>query len=224
MVQLAKEEQAADTGSRITAEPINMNTLDETLIAQLLERLRAGDDQAANELVRQYEPELRRFIRYRMTNSQMRRMMDSLDVAQSVFARFFVHFSEGNIHLTSARQLFKLLMTIATNRINDYGRRQSASKRDGKLIADYSPEALANVGDGSEMPDNQVADEELAQMFWSRLADEERRLLQGRMDGKSWQELADTMPEGRGSPEALRKRLARAIDRVAEELGWGPES
>ena len=46
---------------------------------QLIERVRAGDDQAASDLVRLYEPEVRRFIHFRLTTPALRRFVDSLD-------------------------------------------------------------------------------------------------------------------------------------------------
>src|SRR5262249_43542519 len=52
--------------------------------------------------------------------------------------------------------------------------------------------------------------------FRKRLTDEERRLAEHRAAGRGW---ADIAAECGGSPEALRKQLARGIDRVGQELG-----
>lgn len=66
-------------------------------------------------------------------------------------------------------------------------------------------------------------------LFQKRLSDTERSLLAGRMAGRTWQELAAEPPQlaakgaGTWSPEALRKQLSRAINRVAQELGLGTE-
>lgn len=79
-------------------------TSDATL-HDLLERVREGDSEAATTLVRQYEPELRRFIRYRLSDMRLRRFVDSVDVSQSVFARFFVCLAEGRIDLVHPQQL-----------------------------------------------------------------------------------------------------------------------
>ena len=58
------------------------------------------------------------------------------------------------------------------------------------------------------MPDLQV----LAEL----LGDEERPPLPRRLDGDEWAAIAED--EGCGA-EALRKRLTRAVDRVAREIG-----
>jgi hypothetical protein len=58
--------------------------------ADLLRRARQGSEQAAADLIRAYEPERRRFIRFRLTDPDLHRFLDSPDVCQSVLASFFV--------------------------------------------------------------------------------------------------------------------------------------
>jgi hypothetical protein len=48
------------------------------------------------------------------------------------------------------------------------------------------------------------------------MTEEERQLADLRADGRDWNQIA---AQCGGSPEALRKQLARAIDRVSAELG-----
>ena len=52
---------------------------------QLIVRVRDGDDGAASELLLNYEPEIRREIRMRLTNPKLRRIVDSMDISQSVW-------------------------------------------------------------------------------------------------------------------------------------------
>ena len=54
-----------------------------------------------------------------------------------------------------------------------------------------------------------------------RLTDEERSLAEQRAEGRSWQDIAAAC---HGRPEALRKKLERALDRVCEELGGRGEA
>src|SRR5947207_683217 len=56
----------------------------------LMARVRDGDQQAAADLVRALEPELRRAVRVRLSDPRLRRTVDSVDVCQSVLANFFV--------------------------------------------------------------------------------------------------------------------------------------
>ena len=55
---------------------------------ELMVRVRAGDDAAALEIVRQYEPLIRREVRLRLEDPRLRRALDSMDVCQSVLASF----------------------------------------------------------------------------------------------------------------------------------------
>jgi RNA polymerase sigma-70 factor (ECF subfamily) len=57
---------------------------------------------------------------------------------------------------------------------------------------------------------------ELLVKFRERLDAEELRLVEMRSEGREW---ADIAAELGASPEAVRKRHSRAIDRVARELG-----
>ena len=85
-------------------------------LAQAL-RVRAGDEQAATELVRSYEPAIRRAARVRMTDVRLRRVLDSMDICQSVMASFFVRAASGLYDLETPEQLLRLLATMARNTI-----------------------------------------------------------------------------------------------------------
>jgi len=58
--------------------------------------------------------------------------------------------------------------------------------------------------------------QELLQEAGRRLSTEERQLLDLRREGLEWHEIARRLD---GNADALRVRLGRAIDRVAQELG-----
>ena len=49
----------------------------------LIGRVRVGDEQAAAQLVRTYEAQIRREVRLRMTDPRLRRLVDSMDICQS---------------------------------------------------------------------------------------------------------------------------------------------
>jgi hypothetical protein len=61
-----------------------------------------------------------------------------------------------------------------------------------------------------------VSGRELLQEFRRRLSEEERQLADARAAGRDWNQIA---AEYGDSPEALRKRLSRAVDRISQELG-----
>src|SRR5215831_994867 len=94
-----------------------------------IRRVRAGDSQAAAELVRQFEPEIRRYIRVRLTDPALYRLYDTDDLLQSVLGNFFVRLMAGQFDLDQPEQLIKLLVTMAHNKLVDKARTPAVRKR-----------------------------------------------------------------------------------------------
>ena len=85
--------------------------------ADFVRRIRAGDDQAAEELVNRFESLIRREVRLRISGSQFDRAFDSRDVSQSVLANFFARAAIGQFELEHPDQLARLLVTMARNKL-----------------------------------------------------------------------------------------------------------
>src|SRR6266404_599838 len=90
----------------------------------LLERVRASDQDAARELVQRYEPAIRRAVRFRLSDPRLGRLFDSMDICQSVLASFFVRAAGGQYDLQQPEQLLKLLVTMARNKLARQARAQ----------------------------------------------------------------------------------------------------
>ena len=65
----------------------------------------AADYALQQELVRLYEPEVRRIIRTRLTDLHLRPLLDSQDICQSVLGNFFVRAATGQFELDTPQQL-----------------------------------------------------------------------------------------------------------------------
>jgi DNA-directed RNA polymerase specialized sigma24 family protein len=182
----------------------------------LIRRVRGGEEAAAAELVRTYEPEIRRAVRIRLTDPRLGRLLDSMDICQSVLANFFIRAAAGQFDLKRPEQLLKLLVTMARNKLRDQARRQRAERRDHRRVEYGRTAALEAVADGAASPSRVVAGQELLQEMRRQLSAEERYLADQRGLGREW---ADIAAERGEHPDALRKRLARAVDRVARQLG-----
>jgi RNA polymerase sigma-70 factor (ECF subfamily) len=189
---------------------------EEEAFHDLIRRVRAGEQTAAAELVRQYEPEIRRAVRLRLTDPRLHRLVDSMDICQSVLANFFVRVHAGQFDLDRPEQLLRLLITMARNRVLDQARKQQAGRRDTRRVEAGADERLANVADAhAGTPSRILAGKELLQAVRSELTDEERQLAEQRAMGKDWAEIARELGS---TPEAVRKRLSRALDRVSRRL------
>ncbi len=191
---------------------------DDAGFGELLGRVRHGDESACADLVRLYEPEVRRFVRYRLNAPRLRRLLDSADICQSVFAKFFVRLAGGDFDLQSPRQLQRLLVTMAANKLLDHARRQGTARRGGGTAAGGPPDTLA---DPALPPDRTAEARDVAEVVRSRLSDDELVVLDRWMQGQDWPEIAGAAG---ASPDAVRKRLTRALDRVARDLGWADDA
>jgi RNA polymerase sigma factor (sigma-70 family) len=181
----------------------------------LIRRVRAGDAQAAADLVRQYEPTIRLVVRRRLTDPALRRLLDSMDICQSVLASFFVRVAAGQYELDTPGQLLKLLAVMARNKLHNHALHQRAARRDHQRLQAGGPDSR-ECPDPRSGPSQVVADQELLHEFHRRLSAEERQLAEHRARGRPWLEIA---AEVGGSPDGLRMRLHRAIERVSHELG-----
>jgi RNA polymerase sigma-70 factor (ECF subfamily) len=184
--------------------------------AEFLARVRAGDEEAARELVRKYEAAIRLEVRVRLRQRQLRRYFDSMDICQSVLGSFFVRAALGQFELDRPEELLRLLVGMTRNKLAYQVRKQRARCRDSRRVADVPVQEVeaAEAGPG---PAEVAAGREALERFRARLSPEERQLADLRAQGRPWAEIAQCMG---GTPQARRTQLARAADRVARELGW----
>jgi RNA polymerase sigma-70 factor (ECF subfamily) len=182
--------------------------------ADFLQRIRAGDEEAAAELVRRYESAVRIEVRMRLTDSRLRRVLDSMDLCQSVLASFFVRASAGQFDLERPEQLVRLLVTIARNKVAYQARRQQAQRRDQRRDVEVDAQGWEPAG-AEPSPSRIVSGRELLAELRQRLTPEELRVADLRAEGRPWAEIASALG---GTAQARRRQLTRALDRVAAQI------
>jgi hypothetical protein len=188
---------------------------DDPSFAEFIGRIRAGDAEAARELVRRYERVVRLEVRVRLTDPRLGRVFDSMDICQSVLASFFVRAAAGQYELENPQDLVKLLVVMARNKLAFHVRKERAARRDNRRVEPVSLDRL-NIARTGTSPSDEVAGRELLAAFRQRLSDEERQLAERRAHGDDWASIASALG---GTPEGRRKQLERAVDRVARQLG-----
>jgi RNA polymerase sigma-70 factor (ECF subfamily) len=189
--------------------------IDSPQFDELIRRVRAGDQDAAAVLVKRYEPYIRRAVHFRLADARLGALLESIDICQSVLASFFIRAASGQYELKTPGQLLKLLTVMARNKLNSQARKELAQRRDGRRVVSGENFASRFVDLGTS-PSNEIAARELMQEVHRRLTPQERQIMELRNQGCDW---AATAEELGGSPEALRRKLSRALGRVAEELG-----
>jgi RNA polymerase sigma-70 factor (ECF subfamily) len=186
---------------------------------ELIRRVRDWDQEAAAELVRRYEPAIRRAVRVRLASARLGNLFDSMDICQSVLRSFFVRAASSQYDLQTPEQVFKLLTAMARNKLASQARKQHTLRRDNRrasAIGDQGSQLVSPV----DSPSAAIVVRDLQQEVRRRLAPDEWQLLELKNQGHDWAAIAEQVG---GVAETLRKKLARAIDRVVAELGLEDE-
>jgi hypothetical protein len=123
--------------------------------------------------------------------------------------------STGQYELDEPAQLVKLLVGMTRNKVAFQARKQRALRRDHRRVEPLDP-ASCDVPACDPSPSQVMAHQEMLTMFRQRLSAEERQLADLRAQGHDWTGIAAALG---GAAQGRRKQLARAIDRVARELG-----
>jgi RNA polymerase sigma-70 factor (ECF subfamily) len=178
----------------------------------LIRLARAGDEDAATRLAHEFEPFIRRFVRFRLrgqaAHDRLRPEMDSADICQSIFKSLFTGLREGRFELNQPEQLAKLLSGMARFKVATKARRLSVTLREILEL-----DAPRNQADGGPSPEKVVDDRDLLETILKRFEGDELDILIRRLDDQPWSAIADAVG---GTADGLRKRLARALERVRD--------
>jgi RNA polymerase sigma factor (sigma-70 family) len=189
---------------------------------ELMSRVQAGDPDAATELIRHFEPEIRLEVRVRLRvqDGRVRRLLDSMDITQSVLASFFAGVAVGRFAPRHPKQLLALLITMTRNKLLTQVRDQRRQRRDIRRVQSIDA-AAHDLPAGGASPSELVSAKELLREFRQRFSDEELKLAERRGQGQPWTSIADELG---GTAEGRRKQLERAFARIARELNLDGES
>jgi RNA polymerase sigma factor (sigma-70 family) len=180
----------------------------------LLDRLRHGDEDAAEELVATYEPLLRSAVRGGLP-TLLRSKLDSADVVQSVWVRVLPALRDGRWDIADRARLRALLLTVARRRlVSQYRHHRPALEleRGGAADVDMLPEA------GVPQPSEVARAGELWEQVRDLCPPEHRRLLELRRQGLTLDEIAARTGMHEGSVRRVLRQLARRLALLHEPL------
>ena len=190
-------------------------TGDGPAFADFLDRIRAGDEWAASELVRRYEPALRMEIKLRLNDRKLRRLLEPGDICQSVLKSFFLRAATGQFDIDSPEKLAGLLRAMAHNKVADQVREQQALRRDHRRSVSLNQGEFPIAAADPSPSRTAMGREELA-AFRGRLSVEERRLADLRRSAgsgaKSPESSAAHPRPGASSSRVLLIGLLRNLD------------
>lgn len=177
-------------------------------IREFLSRIQAGDEDAARELLRRYEAEVRLVVR-RQLPRLLRSRFDSLDFLQSVWGDFFQKVRTGPAEFEDSRHLVGFLARAAKNKVIDQYRRAASQKQDMHReepiwADDRRPRDLTAAG---ATPSEVVEAREQYDRLLGLLPEDRRNILSLKAEGLSSREIGDRL----GVSE-------RTVQRVLEDL------
>jgi RNA polymerase sigma-70 factor (ECF subfamily) len=177
---------------------------------ELLDRVRAGDQEAMTVLVRKYEPAVRRTVRVRLLDARLRRILDSSDVCQSVMKSLLNPAALQRYKLDTPDDLLKLLARMARNKLIRRVRKENAKKRTPGTPPPPTPPPPS--------PSSVVIARELFEKARGHLTAEEWTIWELQEQGLTLDEIAKQVG---GTGESVRKKLERALKRVRRVIDSG---
>jgi RNA polymerase sigma factor (sigma-70 family) len=191
----------------------------------LLARWQAGDQDAAQELFRQYVGRLVALARSRLSDKMAARI-DPEDVVQSAYRSFFAHARDGHYDVRRGGDLWQLLLSITLHKLHDQVKRHSAKKRAVDHEVSFSSEdSLLNMqphlAAREPSPVEALALVDQVQDAMRNLSPVHRRIVELRLQGHNVSEIAaDT---GR-CPHTVRRVLEQVKRDLQQDSGLGGKS
>jgi RNA polymerase sigma-70 factor (ECF subfamily) len=179
----------------------------------LLERVRRGDSDAAEQFVSAYEPHLRQVV-HRSLPDWVRPHFDSVDVVQSVWAHVLTGLRSGAWHFPDPARLRAFLVKVARRRLISRARRYPAAARQPSPGTDL---------DALPAPE-QARPSEVAQAteLWERMLSlcppGHHEVLRLRRQGLCLEEIARRTGLHEGSVRRILRQLARELTLLREPL------
>ncbi len=178
--------------------------------ADLLQRARAGDEEARNTLFARYLPSLRRWARGRLPR-WTRDLRDTEDVVQETLLQTFKRIEVFQPRHQGALEgyLRQALMNRVRDEVRRVGRRGVAAEIEDDVHVDSAASPLEEAIGQQALERYEAA--------LARLRPEEREVVIARVElGQSYQQIAEG--HAKASADAARMAVSRALVRLAEEM------
>lgn len=177
----------------------------------LLRRFQDRQIDAPTHLYRRYAKRLRAIVARRCSPALSARI-DPDDVVQSVFCDFFRGAAEGRYEVPEGKDVWKLLLTIAMNRIRGVGDFHRAGRRDirrtaGSEVYDQALE-LESGRDESTLTTLRMAIEEVL----NTLPEHHRSIIEMRVEGYEVAEIAKRIHVSKRTVERVLQEFRQQLD------------
>ena len=185
------------------------------LLEVLLDKMREGDSQAAEQVFLAYEPELRLIVR-RQLSSRLRTKFDSLDVVQSVWVHVLRDFHAGGCGITDPAHLRNFLVRVACNCLTDRLRHYRTSLEREQPLREGDGES--GPASGQPRPSEVAQANELWEAMLVNCPREYHELLRLKRQGFALAAIAARTGLHEDSVRRILRKLARQVACSTDEL------
>jgi RNA polymerase sigma-70 factor (ECF subfamily) len=189
-------------------------------VADLMARLRSGEDEAAREVFVRFASRLVGLARRHLDN-RLAVKVDPEDVVQSAYKSFFVRHRDGGLEVGSWDGLWGVLTVITLRKCADRAEYYRAAKRDVGREApaagpDDSAPAVGNLAVDREPTPSEAAvlAETVEALFRSVDDPDERAILELSLQGFTATEISERLGRAERSVRRLRERIRKRLERM----------
>ena len=180
--------------------------------AEIFERFREGDSQAADEIFARYVDRLTRLARTRLT-PRLATRTDAEDIVMSAYRSFFIRTRNGQFTLQRSGDLWRLLVSITMNKLRRQVRNHTATKR--SVAAEASDIQSDQLFDREPRPEEVVEVADQLEFLMAQLEPFARRVLELRLQEE---DLATIALETGRSERTVRRTLADIREKFRRRL------
>lgn len=190
--------------------------------AELMDRLRSGEDGAAREVFARFATRLVGLAR-RNLDGKLAVKVDPEDVVQSAYKSFFVRQRDGGLEVANWDGLWGVLTMITLRKCADRAAFFRAGKRDVGREAtpasnDDGPGAAAEIAlDREPSPEEAVVLSEIVEALFRGVDDpDERAILELSLQGYTATEISEKVGRAERSVRRLREQLRKRLERMRD--------
>lgn len=191
--------------------------------AELMDRLRSGEDGAAREVFTRFSGRLVGLAR-RHLDARLAVKVDPEDVVQSAYKSFFVRQRDGGLDVGTWDNLWGVLTMITLRKCADRAAYYRAGKRDvaREIAGGTKDDENAPVDDlaldREPSPDEAAVLAETVEALFRVVDDpDERAILELSLQGHSAAEISERLGRAERSVRRLRERVRKRLERMQAE-------
>jgi RNA polymerase sigma-70 factor (ECF subfamily) len=195
--------------------------MNESTFTDLVSRAKAGDDQAINNLLAEFEADVRLAVR-RQLPRLLRSQFDSMDFVQLVWTSVFAGDAVDPTRFENRQHLRAYLTGIAWNKVHEEYRRRTRTlkydmgREEPLYVRRGDHDEPREVPSGDPTPSQNLQEIDRLEQITAGCSDREAEAIRLRGQGLTFEEIADRV----GLNERTVRRLIEETRRRMEQRRW----